>query len=114
MLTLELVAGEPDWMGALQVALALPEGVSERRSDDDPWGEPTTSRPRRISDDLSWLRAAVDEPEAHGLHEFEGTAAVAVWQAGEDSELLERFVRLDERGVLVAAGFQFRSSAPAV
>jgi len=64
------------------------------------------SRPQRISDDLGWLRAAMDEPEAWGLRELVGTAAVAVWEAGEeDSEPSERLIRLEQRGVLVAAGF---------
>jgi hypothetical protein len=106
MLTLELVAERPDWMGALQVALARPSGMPERRADQDPWAAPPTSRPRRISDDLTWLRAAMDEPEAHGLSEVSGTAAVAVWQAGEaGSESSEHLRRLDQRGVLDAAGF---------
>jgi hypothetical protein len=107
MLTLELVAERPNWMRALQVALTRPPGVPERRTGQDPWTPPPTSRPRRISDDLSWLRAAMDEPQAHGLQELKGTAAVEVWQATEDSELRERFQRLDQRGVLDAAGFLF-------
>ena len=109
MLTLELVAERPDWLEALRVALTRPPGVSERRADQDPWAPPPTSRPRRISDDLSWLRAAIDDPEAHGLHELDGTAAVAVWEAGEEgSELSGHLQRLDRRGVLGAAGFLFR------
>ena len=48
----------------------------------------------------------MDEPEAHGLRELDGTAAVAVWKAGEEgSELREHLRRLDQRGVLDAAGF---------
>jgi hypothetical protein len=109
MLTLELVATQPDWMGALQVALTLPRGVPERRAERDPWVAPPTPRPQRISDDLSWLRAAVDEPLAYGLHELHGTAAVAVWEADDEStELRERFQRLEQRGVLDAAGFLLR------
>jgi hypothetical protein len=109
MLTLELVAERPDWAGALRVALTRPPGVPERRVGDDPWAPPATSQPRRISDDLSWLRAVMDNPRAHGLHELGNTAAVAIWELGEkDTELLERFQRLDERGVLDAAGFFLR------
>ncbi len=109
MLTLELVTDQPDWMGALQVALTRPAGVPERRGGHDPWSAPATPRPQRISDDLSWLRAAMDEPLAHGLNELHGTAAVAVWQASEpSSESRERFERLQERGVLDAAGFHLR------
>lgn len=103
---LELVAERPDWAGALRVALTRPPGVFERRAGQDPWSPPPTTRPRRISDDLGWLRAAIDEPEAHGLHELDGTAAVAVWEAGEDgSETAGHLRRLDQRGVLGAAGF---------
>jgi hypothetical protein len=108
MMTLELVAEQPNWMRSLQVALTRPPGAPERRAGQDPWARPRTSRPRRISDDLSWLRAAMDEPRAHGLHEIGGTAAVGAWQASEDEELRERFQRLDQRGVLDAAGFIFR------
>jgi len=108
MLTLELVSQRPDWTGALQVALARPAGVPERRSHEDPWATPPLSRPRRVSDDLSWLRAALDEPSAHGLRELDGTAAVAVWEADEDPELRARFGRLDRRGVLDAAGLLLR------
>jgi hypothetical protein len=108
MLTLELLAERPDWMGALRVALTRPAGVPERRADQDPWESAPGSRPQRISDDLSWLRAAVDEPQAHGLRPLEGIATGATWQAiDESSELRERFQRLDTRGVLDAAGFHF-------
>jgi hypothetical protein len=110
VLTLELVAEQPDWMGALQVALTRPPGVPERRTDQDPWAQAQAqapaARPRRISDDLTWLRAAIDEPEAHGLSQVTGTAAVAVWGAGDEgSDSREHLERLDARGVLDAAGF---------
>lgn len=106
MVTLELVAEQPDWIGALRLAMTRPAGIPERRASQDPLAEPPTSRPRRISDDLSWLRAAIDEPEAHGLRELDGTAAVAVWEAGEEgSELTQHLRRLDQRRVLDAAGF---------
>src|SRR5207253_2172940 len=81
MAVLELVHSRPDWMGALTVALTRPPGVPERRGGDDPWhegGAPgMAARPRRISDDLAWLRQAYDEPEEHGLQSMEDTAAVA-------------------------------------
>jgi hypothetical protein len=48
----------------------------------------------------------MDEPEACGLHELDGTAAVAVWEAREEgSEPGGHLLRLDQRGVLGAAGF---------
>jgi hypothetical protein len=108
MLTLELVAERPDWVGALQAAMTLPAGISERRADQDPWAPPppNPSRPQRISDDLGWLRAAMDDPEACGLYELDGTAAVAVWEAREEGlEPSGHLLRLDHRGVLGAAGF---------
>jgi hypothetical protein len=111
VLTLELVAPQPDWISARQVAMRRPPGLPERRSDADPWAEPSTSRPRRISDDLSWLRAALDQPQDHGLHELRGDRRQR-WFVGEaietDAERRERLQRLKARGVLDAAGFSFR------
>ena len=60
-------------------------------------------RPRRISDDLAWLRQAYDEPKEHGLNGMEDTAAVAAWET--DQEAQERLTRLRDRKVLDAAGF---------
>ena len=107
MAMLELVAERPDWLGALEVALTRPQGVSERRSDDDPWApSPPPARPRRVSDDLAWLRQAFDEPEDHGLQPLPDSAAVAAWETREeDAAVLERVSRLRDRGVLDAAGF---------
>lgn len=108
-MTLELVAEQPNWMRSLQVAMTRPTGAPERRTEQDPWEPPPMSRPRRISDDLSWLRAAMDEPQVYGLHQIDDSAAVGAWEASDDDlELRERFQRLDDRGVLDAAGFIFR------
>jgi hypothetical protein len=105
MAVLELVTSRPDWMGALTIALTRPAGVPERRSGDDPWKPETgrAERPRRISDDLAWLRQAYDEPGEHGLKHMEDTAAVAAWET--DQEAQERLKRLRDRKVLEAAGF---------
>src|SRR5690349_24364480 len=105
MAVLELVSSNPDWMGALTIALTRPAGVPERRAGDDPWapGAARAERPRRISDDLAWLRQAYDEPEQHGLAIMEDTAAVAAWET--DVEAGERLTRLRDRKVLDAAGF---------
>jgi hypothetical protein len=101
---LELVHATPSWRDALGAALTLPAGMSERRQDDDPW-EPSIERPRRISDDLAWLRNAVDEPETHGLRVIEGTAAVGAWEITDDKRVTAHLSRLEGRGVLEAAGF---------
>jgi hypothetical protein len=103
---LELVEERPDWREALAVALTLPPGLNERRQGQDPWS-PSTNRPRRISDDLAWLRSAVDEPEDHGLRVLEGTAAAAAWAVTDDERVGEHLGRLEARGVLQAAGFLF-------
>ena len=106
MAVLELVTSQPDWLGALTVALTRPQGVPERRGGDDPWDSAGTGgaeRPRRISDDLAWLRQAYDEPAEHGLKGLEGTAAVMAWET--DREAQERLGRLRDRRVLDAAGF---------
>ena len=104
MALLELVHAQPDWMGALGVALTRPPGVPERRSSDDPWtDEVPADRPRRISDDLAWLRQAIDEPEPNGLRGLADTAAVAAWEP--DGDARTRLNRLRDRRVLDAAGF---------
>ena len=103
MAILELVQPQPDWTGALGVALTRPPGVPERRAGEDPWSPPG-DRPRRISDDLAWFRDAIDEPELHGLRQLDDTAAVAAWEP-KSEDLVPRLSRLDERGVLSAAGF---------
>jgi hypothetical protein len=104
MAVLELVTESPDWMSALTVALTRPAGVPERRAGDDPWqAAGRAERPRRISDDLAWLRQAYDEPDEHGLKGLEDTAAVAAWET--DHEAQERLARLRDRHVLDAAGF---------
>jgi hypothetical protein len=104
MAVLELVNSRPDWLGALTVALTRPPGVPERRGGDDPWKDTgRAERPRRISDDLAWLRQAYDEPADHGLRGLEDTAAVAAWEA--DLQAHERLGRLRDRQVLDAAGF---------
>jgi hypothetical protein len=101
---LELVQDKPSWGDALATALLLPTGMRERRQGQDPWS-PSTERPRRISDDLAWLRNAVDEPEAHGLRALTGTAAAAAWEVTDPPQAAERLERLEARGVLEAAGF---------
>jgi hypothetical protein len=103
MALLELVHERPDWMGALGVALTRPPGVPERRGGEDPWNGDAPDRPRRISDDLAWLRQAVDEPEDNGLRGLGDTAAVAAWEPTGEAEA--RLDRLRERRVLDAAGF---------
>lgn len=100
---LELVREQPDWMGALTLALTRPAGVPERRHGQDPWRPDGTDRPRRIADDLAWLRNAYDEPEHHGLKPLAGTAAVAAWDPEPEAE--PRLRRLRDRRVLDAAGF---------
>ena len=103
---LELVLDRPDWLNALGVALTRPPGVPERRAGQDPWNpeaEGEQKRPRRIADDLAWLRQAYDEPEENGLKPLRDTAAVGAWEP--DPACNERLDRLRERRVLDAAGF---------
>jgi hypothetical protein len=103
MALLELVRHRPHWMEALGVALSRPPGVPERREGEDPWAGDAPERPRRVSDDLAWLRQAIDEPERHGLRGLYDTAAVAAWEI--NGEAATRLQRLRERRVLDAAGF---------
>ena len=104
MALLELVQRAPDWSEALGVTLALPSGTPERREGEDPWnGESAPDRPRRLSDDLAWLRQAIDDPESNGLRGIGDSAAVAAWELDEDAQ--SRLQRLRERRVLDAAGF---------
>ena len=104
MALLELVTARPDWLSALGVALTRPPGTPERRTGEDPFETPPTDRPRRVSDDLAWLRQAVDEPAQFGLKALDDTAAVGAWEPAEE-EPLRRLERLRDRGVLDAAGF---------
>lgn len=103
MTLLELVKPRPDWFGALEVALTRPPGVPERRAGEDPWAPAPPDRPKRIADDLIWLRRAIDEPEQHGLKPISDSAAVAVWEPRDGA--CERLDRLGARGVLDAGGF---------
>ena len=100
---LELIHMSPNWLGALSVALVRPTGVPERRQGEDPWVGRTTSRPRRLTDDLAWLRGAVDEPETHGLQPLADRGVVVAWVPDETS--VQRLRRLRDRAVLEAAGF---------
>ena len=71
---------QPDWLAALGVALTRPPAFTERRRDEDPWHpDGDAPRPRRIADDLAWLRQAFDEPETNGLKPLPESAAVAAW-----------------------------------
>ena len=110
MAMLELVGPQPDWFTALGVALTLPPGMTERRSGEDPFAAAPAERPRRISDDLAWLRQAVDEPARFGLEAVNDSAAVAAWRSEAD-EPLTRLCRLRDRGVLDAAGFLLHESS---
>ena len=110
---LELVSPSPDWIRGLGVALTRPDGVPERRDGDDPWTAPAVERPRRISDDLAWLRQAMDDPTGHGLRPLEDTAAQGIWQL-DDPDCMDRLLRLRERGVLDAAGFLLHEEEPAL
>jgi hypothetical protein len=106
MALLELVEPQPDWLQALGAAVERPPGVPERRAMQS-GGDRREERRRpeecrRVADDLAWLREAVESPEEHGLRELRGTAAVAVYDA---EEAVDRLARLQDRGVLDAAGF---------
>jgi hypothetical protein len=101
---LELIHVSPNWLGALSVALVRPQGVPERRHGQDPWERGYADRPRRLADDLAWLRFALEDPEPHGLQPLGVGHAVAAWMP--DTTGVERLRRLRDRAVLEAAGFQ--------
>ena len=107
MALLELVRHQPDWNAALEVAFALPPGEPERR-DGPEGGPPEPERPRRISDELLWLRHAIDEPESSGLTPRPESAAVGMWDAEE--ACFDRLRKLRDRRVLDAAGFLLHES----
>lgn len=113
MALLELIATRPDWYSALEVALTRPEGVPERRAGEDPWAPPATDRPRRVSDDLAWLRQAIDDPDGHGLKPVDDQGRMPVWEAADDRRLIARLERLERRGILEAAGFLLHQPAAA-
>jgi hypothetical protein len=104
MALLELVRHEPDWPAALGVAFTLPPGAQERRDAEELWnGNPPEEESRRISDELLWLRHAIEDPGQSGLTPLPESAAVGMWDA-EDA-CLRRLCRLRDRKVLDAAGF---------
>ncbi len=102
---LEQLRTTPSWRSALEVALTRPAGVPERRGGEDPWSPGRVERPRRATDDLAWLRQAVDEPEQMGLKMIDEDPRVRVWEVGDET-VGERLERLLGRGILDAAGFQ--------
>ena len=108
---LELLRERPNWLGALSVALTRPPGVPERRAGEDPWKGEAGSRPRRITDDLAWLRLAFEDPAHHGLRPVPRRKAIAAWEPDEYAH--ERLARLRERHVLEAAGFELTDVAVA-
>jgi hypothetical protein len=105
MALLELVRHEPDWLAALEVAFTLPADMPERRGDEARSldGDPPEAESRRISDELLWLRHAIEDPDVSGLTELPESAAVGMWEA-EDA-CLRRLCRLRDPKVLDAAGF---------
>jgi hypothetical protein len=107
---LELLRERPNWLGALSVALTRPPGMAERRTGEDPWSTTEVrQRPRRITDDLAWLRQAMEDPPVYGLRPIPRRDAIAAW--APDDSALERLARLRERHVLEAAGFQLTDVA---
>ena len=109
MALLELIRPQPDWLKALEVAFTRPPGVPERRAGEDPFeSKPEAERPRRIADELVWLRQAMDEPETNGLTPLPQSAAVAMWDTEDGS--VDRLCRLRDRRVLDAAGFLLHES----
>jgi hypothetical protein len=108
MALLELVRPEPDWLAALEVAFTPPPGATERRHEAEPGDGKPEKESRRISDELLWLRHAVEEPEPSGLTRLPESAAVGMWDA-EDA-CLKRLCRLRDRKVLDAAGFLLHES----
>ena len=107
---LELIHVSPNWRGALSVALVRPTGVPERRHNDDPWERDRTDRPRRLTDDLAWLRGALDDPEPNGLKPLADRDVIVAWQP--DEGVVERLRRLRDRAVLDAAGFALFENEP--
>jgi hypothetical protein len=100
---LELIHVSPNWRSALSVALNRPSGVPERRHREDPWQRGRFDRPRRLTDDLAWLRGALEDPESHGLKPLPDRDVVVAW--APDERGIERLRRLRDRSVLEAAGF---------
>ena len=107
---LELLRERPNWLGALSVALTRPPGVPERRKGEDPWATTKAhDRPRRITDDLAWLRQAMENPGFYGLRPMPSRKVVAAWMPDDDA--FERLARLRDRHVLEAAGFELTDVA---
>jgi hypothetical protein len=96
-------------MSALEVALTRPTGVPERRAGEDHWNPKPINRPRRVTDDLAWLRRAIDEPAAAGLRMIDDDPGIRVWEVS-DFGVTAKLQRLLDRGVLEAAGFELHDA----
>ncbi|MEA2171757.1 MAG: hypothetical protein QOF76_5057 [Solirubrobacteraceae bacterium] len=106
MVLLELGRTVPAWRAALEVALTRPPGMPERREGEDPWDPRPVRRPRRATDDLAWLRRAMDDPPGCGLqHVDDDDERIRVWEIS-DFAATAKLERLNVRGVLEAAGFE--------
>jgi len=68
--------------------------------------------PAPDTDDLAWLRQAMEDPAVHGLRPIPHRNAIAGW--APDDTARERLVRLRERHVLEAAGFELTDVAEPV
>jgi hypothetical protein len=68
---LELTHVNPNWFGALSVALVRRNGEPERRHGPDPWQQRGHApRSRRVTDDLAWLRVALCDPSRTACTRF--------------------------------------------
>ena len=81
---LELIHVSPNWLGALSWPWSARPGVPERRHGEDPWQPGAAARPRRLTDDLAWLRGALEDPEPHGLRPLTDGHAVVAWVPDDD------------------------------
>ena len=70
------------------------------------------TRARRVTDDLAWLRQAMEDPQVCGLRPMPRRDAIAAW--APDDPAFERLARLRERHVLEAAGFELSDVAEPV
>ena len=81
---LELIRVTPELARCALRGADAPAGRARAPDRRGPLAARTAARPRRITDDLAWLRVALEDPELHGLRPIP-RQAVAAWAPDDEA-----------------------------